>query len=303
VALIDKEAPCRFLQTAFEPSDWIAVFLKNYRTGQTAQRVVPVDGAMAPQLQSWLRSRNANRWNVYVSVNSLRPGRSRTRDAVLGIRHVFLEEDADGPGLLATLTTRPDLPPPSYVLHSSRGRVHVFWRVRGFSAAAVEGIQKRLAAELRTDPAATSCAQTTRLPGFVNYKRETPCAVTLEYLRPRTVLTPNDFPQVTSPACAASDRTARPERSHADRRLARARRFLQSVQPAVSGCHGDLHTFRICCRVVRGFDLSDDEALSVMSDWNERCQPPWSERELLTKVHNARRYGREAWGGLLRSDA
>jgi hypothetical protein len=72
--------------------------------------------------------------------------------------------------------------------------VHVFWRVRGFSAAAVEGIQKRLAVELRTDPAATSCAQTTRLPGFVNYKRETPCAVTLEYLRPRTVLTPNDFP-------------------------------------------------------------------------------------------------------------
>jgi hypothetical protein len=303
MALIDREAPCRFLQTAFEPSDWVAVFLKNYLTGQTAQRVAPVDRAIAPQFQSWLRSRNADRWNVYVSVNSLRPGRSRARDAVLGIRHVFLEEDTDGPGLLAALTTRPDLPPPSYVLHSSRGRVHVFWRVRGFSAAAVEGIQKRLAVELRTDPAATSCAQTTRLPGFVNYKRETPCAVTLEYLRPGTVFTPNDFPQVTPPASAPSDRTARPERSHSDRRLARARRFLQSVQPAISGCQGDLHTFRICCRVVRGFDLSDDQALSVMSDWNERCQPAWSERELLTKVHNARRYGREAWGGLLRPHA
>src|SRR4029453_7282410 len=159
------------------------------------------------------------------------------RSAILDIRHVFLEEDADGPGLLAALTTRPDLPPPSYVLHSSRGRVHVFWRARGFSAASVEGMQKRLATELRTDLAATSCAQTTRLPGFANHKRETPCAVTIEYLRSRTVLTPNDFPVLKSPRASTSDRTLRLERSGADRRAARARRFLQSVQPAVSGCH------------------------------------------------------------------
>ena len=137
MALIDRNAPSCFLRTAFEPSDWIAVFLKNYRTGQTAQRVVSVQSAAAPEFQRWLRYQNANRWNVYVSVNSIRPGRSRARDAVLDIRHVFLEEDADGPGLLAALTTRPDLPPPSYVLHSSRGRLHVFWRARGFTAAII----------------------------------------------------------------------------------------------------------------------------------------------------------------------
>src|SRR5262249_58712914 len=94
-----------------------------------------------------------------------------------------------------------------------------------------------------------------------------------------------------------------PERPGADQRVARARRYLQSLEPAVSGCHGVLHTFRVCCRVVRGFDLSDDEALSVLAGWNERCQPPWSERELLAKVQNARRYGREAFGGLLTSHA
>src|SRR5574339_252631 len=132
---MDRDAPLRFLRTAFEPSDWVAVFLKNYQTAQTMQRVVPVSGATASQFQSWLRYQNANRWNIYVSVNSIRPGRSRARDAVLDVRHVFLEEDADGPGLLAALTTRPDLPPPSYVLHSSRGRLHVFWRARGFTAS------------------------------------------------------------------------------------------------------------------------------------------------------------------------
>ena len=295
----DRHAPLRFLRTAFEPADWVAVFLKNYRTGQTIQRVVPLSGATGSQFQSWLRYQNANHWNIYVSVNSVRPGRSRSRDAVLDIRHVFLEEDADGPGLLAALTTRPDLPPPSYVLHSSRGRVHVFWRTSGFSPTLVEAIQKRLAAELRTDSAATSCAQTTRLPGFANHKRKTPCAVTIEYLRPRTVLGPNDFPEVKSRAPSESGRKVWLDGPGVDRRVARARGLLRSMEPAIAGCHGDLHTFRICCRVVRGFDLSDDEAIAVLAEWNARCQPPWSVPELTSKVRNARKYGREAVGGLL----
>ena len=84
-------------------------------------------------------------------------------------------------------------------------------------------------------------------------------------------------------------------------RAARAQRFLLAVEPAVAGQHGDLRTFRICCRVVRGFELSDHEAMSVLSEWNARCQPPWSERELLIKVQNARKYGREPLGALVGS--
>ena len=299
MCLIDRDAPLCFLRTAFEPSDWLAVFLKNYRTGQTVQRVVSLADATSSRFQCWLRLQNANQWNVYVSVNAVRPGRSRARDAVLGIRHVFLEEDADGPGLLAALTTRSDVPAPSYVLHSSPGRLHVFWRARGFDAAKVEGTQKRLAAELRTDSAATSCTQMTRLPGFANHKRETPSAVRIEYLRPLTVLDAIDFPSATRSRPFASGRVVCAERFVATDRVIRARRFLRAVEAAVSGRHGDLRTFRICCRLVRGFALSDNEALAVLSEWNERCQPPWSERELLKKVHNARKYGREPFGCLL----
>ena len=51
--------------------------------------------------------------------------------------------------------------------------------------------------------------------------------------------------------------------------------------------------------MVRGFALSDDEALSVLSEWNARCEPPWTKRDLLNKVRNARKYGREPLGGLL----
>ena len=80
------------------------------------------------------------------------------------------------------------------------------------------------------------------------------------------------------------------------RRLFLSRHFYS---PAVAGEHGDLHTFRVCCRVVRGFDLTDDEAMSLLREWNDCCAPPWSERELLEKVRNARRYGREPFGGLV----
>src|SRR5829696_2660958 len=180
---VDRAAPVRFLRTAYDAADWVAVFLKTYRTGEVAQRVLPVSAAASARFQAWLRHLNANGWNVYVSVNAVLPGRSRTRRSIASVRHVFLEKDADGPGLLAALTTRPDLPPPSYVLHSSPGRLHVLWRTQGFSRADVEELQKRLARELETDPAATSCSQTTRLPGFMNHKYERPWPVFVEYLR------------------------------------------------------------------------------------------------------------------------
>ena len=103
MVFVDRAAPIRFLRTAYDAADWIAVFLKTYRTGDVAQRVVPVSAAVSPHFQAWLRHRNANGWNVYVSVNAVLPGRSRTRRAIAAVRHVFLEEDGDGPGLLAAL--------------------------------------------------------------------------------------------------------------------------------------------------------------------------------------------------------
>ena len=37
----------------------------------------------------------------------------------------------------------------------------------------------------------------------------------------------------------------------------------------------------------------------VLTEWNARCQPPWTERELSEKIRSARRNGREPIGGLL----
>jgi len=298
VVPINWSAPVRFLRAAFAPNDSIGVLLKTYRTGQVIQRIVPVPTATSDRFQAWLRHLNAHGWNAYVGVNAYRPGRSRAREAVAHVRHLFLEEDVDGPGLLAALSTRPDLPPPSYVLHSSPGRLHVLWRVRDIPPSRVELLQKQLARELLTDRAATSCAQTTRLPGFFNHKRKPSVRVDIEYLHWRDVVSANDLPDVgvvTGPPRVPTAR--RPTR--ATNPVERARSFLQCIEPAVAGQCGDLLTFRVCCRIVRGFDLSDEQAMGALSEWNARCEPPWSEHELRQKVANARRYGRESLGGLL----
>ena len=297
---VDRVAPLRFLETAFRPDDWVAVFLKSYATGRVAQRVGPVSWIRHPRFQAWLRFRNAQRFNVYVAANAIVPGRrSRTRESIGAIRHVFLDADHDGPGVLARIAGRADLPEPSYVLHSSSNRVHVFWRVAGFDADQVEALQRALARDLGTDPAATPVTQMTRLPGFLNHKYSPAALVAIEYRSPDRLLTPRDFPAV--PWTQLGRNAAGPGTAGVDRdRVERAHQYLARVPPAVAGEHGDIHTFRVCCRLARGFGLDDVEALMVLESWNVRCQPPWPEDELLDKLRRARRYGREPIGGLVR---
>jgi hypothetical protein len=298
MSLVEPSAPLRLLRAGYAPDDWVAVFLKSYATGATCQRVASIAQISRPEFLAWLRSRNASTWNVYVSVNSVSPrSRSRARQSVAAIRHVFLEVDEDGPRVLARIAARGDLPSPSYLLHSSRHRVHVFWRVAGFDIARVEVLQKQLARELKTDTAATSCSQLTRLPGLFNHKRHPPELVTMVYGRVGRVYEPSDFPapNVRSGAMSAAAEHNVP----AEWRLERARRYLAALPPAIAGNHGDLHTFRVCCRILRGFALDENEALVLLQGWNARCLPPWTDRELEQKIASARRYGREPIGGLL----
>jgi hypothetical protein len=298
VPRIDRTAPRRFLDIAYQADDWVAVFLKSYDSGEVVQHVGPLTTVGSTRFQAWLRAMNARRFNVYVGVNAIAAGRrSRTKEAIRAVRHVFLEADHDGQQVLATISIRGDLPPPSYVLDSSPNRVHVFWRATGFTTEYVERLQKHLARELDTDPAATPASQLTRFPGLFNHKYTPPHSVSIEYRNTRRLWTPADFPQ--PPAIAAGEYQPTGGVQSNVHRVERARRYLNVLPPAIAGEHGDLHTFRVCCRLVRGFALDDAEALMLLTSWNKGCSPPWSEKELRDKLLRARRYGREPIGGLL----
>ena len=70
--------------------------------------------------------------------------------------------------------------------------------------------------------------------------------------------------------------------------LDRARSYLAALPPAVSGQGGHAALWTAALALVRGFNLEEDAALNLLrGDFNRRCSPPWSDRELLHKVSGA----------------
>jgi hypothetical protein len=75
---------------------------------------------------------------------------------------------------------------------------------------------------------------------------------------------------------------------NADRsRVHRAKKYLKKVPPAISGEGGHDHTFGTVIAVIRQIELSRDEAMLSLQEWNQTCSPPWNNAELLHKVDDA----------------
>lgn len=82
----------------------------------------------------------------------------------------------------------------------------------------------------------------------------------------------------------------------------RAKLYMADWDPAISGQGGDVATFANACALVRGFELSDHDAMDLLQSWNATNQPPWSEGELWAKVCGAKAYGRKPFGYLLNQE-
>ncbi len=68
-----------------------------------------------------------------------------------------------------------------------------------------------------------------------------------------------------------------------------ARLRMAQMPAAVSGSGGHNATFHVACMLMHGYALTQAEALPLMHEFNLRCQPAWSERELLYKLGSAER--------------
>lgn len=68
----------------------------------------------------------------------------------------------------------------------------------------------------------------------------------------------------------------------------RAAKYLEKMDPAIAGQKGHDKLFKAACMMVKGFGLSTDEAFGLLArEYNHRCDPEWSERELLHKIRDA----------------
>lgn len=67
----------------------------------------------------------------------------------------------------------------------------------------------------------------------------------------------------------------------------RAAAYARKCDPAISGQGGHDRLFNVACKMVE-FGITPGEALRILrTEYNPRCEPPWSDRELEHKVQDA----------------
>jgi KaiC/GvpD/RAD55 family RecA-like ATPase len=68
----------------------------------------------------------------------------------------------------------------------------------------------------------------------------------------------------------------------------RAAKYLAKMEPSVSGSRGHDACWKAACVLVQGFGLTDEQAFSLLAtEFNPRCQPNWTEKELRHKIAGA----------------
>jgi hypothetical protein len=61
--------------------------------------------------------------------------------------------------------------------------------------------------------------------------------------------------------------------------IERINAYIDACIPAISGQRGHRQTFTVAVGLVRGFELSVEQALPFLEPYNARCEPPWTTKE------------------------
>lgn len=228
---MDRQIAPHYLRDNFEPSDRLAIVLLDKRNGAVIQRLAATDQIAAQEFQAWLRHKNAQGYEVYVSMNALLPEAvGRTKADIGAVRHIYLDFDEHGTKNVDRLLRRRDLPQPNYCLNSSPGKWQVVWKVEQFTSDQAENLQRALARDTGADPAATDSARVLRLPGFYNHKYDPPHYISVES-HGTGGHRPGDFPlfemePLRSPIATGTSRVAHGTVSQSERDWAFAKRAL-----------------------------------------------------------------------------
>ena len=155
----------------FEPSDNVAVLLRNRRTGQTVQRITTAETVASPEFQSSLRRENSAGADIFIGMNPIKDGAySWTKGNIRDIRHLYLDLDTHGREAVESIRNSPEVPAPNFVLDTSPDKRQVVWRVEGLDQEQAESMLRTMADQFGGDPAATDSTRVLRLPGFANQK-------------------------------------------------------------------------------------------------------------------------------------
>ena len=171
-----------YVSTNFHSSDRLAILVRNRSRGETIQRITTSARIVQPAFQEWMHFKNEKEsCDIYVGMNALKPeARTRTKEDIHTIRHLYLDIDHDGPAALAKIQQSNLVPLPNYTVNTSPDKFQVVWRVENVSPEQAEALQRAMARKFGGDPAATDSTRVLRLPGFLNRKYDTEFPVQAE---------------------------------------------------------------------------------------------------------------------------
>ena len=161
----------QYIFALFEPSDNIAVLLRDPQHHQILQHISTAESVADPDYQSWLAERNRSGSDVFLGMNPLKEGATtRTKSSIKEIRHLYLDLDEDAVKSLAAIQDSVSVPLPNFVLDTSPGKRQVVWNIEGIDQEQAESLLHSMAHQFGGDPAATDSTRVLRMPGFVNRK-------------------------------------------------------------------------------------------------------------------------------------
>ena len=183
-----------YILTNFQPSDRLAVLVRNNGRRETVQRITTAEKMAEPSFQDWLLHKNEKEsFDIYIGMNTLKhEARTRTKEDIEAIRHLYMDIDHDGPAALARIQQSNLVPPQNYTIDTSPNKFQVVWRVQNISQEQAESLQRAMVRKFGGDPAATDSTRVLRLPGFLNRKYEAEFRVqAVKHAEP--VYNPQDF--------------------------------------------------------------------------------------------------------------
>lgn len=223
---------------------------------------------------------------IFVCVNRT-AGSKRDAKSIVKVRAVFADKD-DGNFDMFPIE-------PSILVQTKNGQ-HAYWITDEVSNDEFTGIQKSIINTLKTDISIHDLPRVMRLPGFFHKKNPNNIHFVTVLKNDGFEYSLNElataFPKITVTNINVSSLKG----SHTD-----LSKYIDKLDGAVQGESGDLKTFQVACALVRGFNLSNEEALEYFKKFNEKCSPMWSESELLRKLESARKSGSGEFGYLLKN--
>jgi hypothetical protein len=89
----------------------------------------------------------------------------------------------------------------------------------------------------------------------------------------------------TEPEAPRSEPVARGPARHS--MFERARAYVAKMPPAISHQGGHSATWNVARKCAADFGLSADQTLDILREYNQRCEPPWSDNDLAHKAKDA----------------